>query len=539
MAARAGGGSEIMVERETAEPGLADLAHHIATLTASAAGEVMAGLVFRGFGMVDEDRGWDDYGPIRVEGSIVMVIEGEPQPPHSEEAGPSGQAGETIETPHGPTVLHGGGWGSTASTFHKLMNARRRGAVAVLLAPHPDRLDEAMPSFDPASDVRAGIPALAISADLARLLVPDYEARARKLAAADAAHEVEAARVTGVQRVKLKADVVRAKGTATNVLGLLRGSEADGPIVVVGAHFDHLGHGGSGSLAPGDYGTVHNGADDNASGTACVLELARRMKEQVPPRGDVLFALWSGEELGLLGSSHWVDHATLPLERVIANLNLDMVGRAGAGKCSILGVGTSPAFEAWMEEAGSASGLRLEASLSGIALGGSDHQSFLKKGIPALHLFTGLHADYHRPSDDVERFEAAGAARVVALSLDLVQRCFTAAELPFVDPSQLAGGGGSDQPGGGRWSVRFGSMPDYAYEGEGLRLTGTSPGGPAERAGLLGGDVLLQVGDVEITSIHDFMYALQIYKPGDVVLTRFLRDGEEEHVRVTLEAAGG
>jgi hypothetical protein len=265
------------------------------------------------------------------------------------------------------------------------------------------------------------------------------------------------------------------------------------------------------------------------------LEIARELHAGEPPAGDVIFALWSGEELGLLGSAWWIDHPTIPLEQVRANLNLDMVGRAGNGKLTVLGAGTSPAFAGWMEGLGKDAGLALEASLGGTALGGSDHMSFLKKEIPALHLFSGLHSDYHRPSDDLERFEPDGAARVVKLSLGLIARMQAEAELPYVRPKEDEAAGQRQR---GRWSVRFGSMPDYAWSGTGLKLAGTSPGGPAERAGLLAGDVLLQVGDVQIGRIDDFMYALQIYKPGDVVLTRFLRDEKEQSVRVTLEAAG-
>jgi hypothetical protein len=329
---------------------------------------------------------------------------------------------------------------------------------------------------------------------------------------------------------------VRETGTTRNVLGLVRGAaSADarrGGTVVVGAHFDHLGSGGHGALDPTAIGQVHNGADDNASGTAVALEIARLLRERKPAR-DVLIALWSGEEEGLLGSQHWVRAPTLPLSDVRANLNLDMVGRAGNGKLQVLGVGTSAPFAAWMGAAGSAAGLEIAASLSGQGLGGSDHQSFLAREIPALHLFSGTHADYHRPSDDTERVEAAGMAKVTALSLDLVARMHAAPELAYSAPPATE----STTPGaarGGGFSVWFGSVPDYAYEGVGVRINGTSPGSPAERAGFLPGDVLLRIGDVAIDAMDDFVYALRTYRPGNVVRVVYKRGEREEETRVTL-----
>jgi len=372
--------------------------------------------------------------------------------------------------------------------------------------------------------LKVPLPALIVSAEVASALIPDYRLhvlRASERAAAEW-------NTTPTRPVSGFADVERANGSAHNVLARLAGTGSAGT-VVIGAHFDHLGWGGSGSLAAGEV-AIHNGADDNASGTAVVLELARVLAQD-PPAGDVVFALWSGEELGLLGSEHWIEHPTVDLEGVVANINLDMVGRAGAGTLQVLGAGTSPAFADWMEAAGAASGLELEVSLSGNGLGGSDHQTFIKREIPALHLFSGLHGDYHKPSDDSEGFEAEGAARVAALALDLTRRLQATDALVFEAPKV-----DTERARGGRFAVRFGSIPDYAYDGQGLKLSGASAGSPAERAGLMAGDVIIQVGDIEVEDIYAFMYALQTYKPGDVVRTRYLRDGAEESVRVTLAA---
>ena len=221
----------------------------------------------------------------------------------------------------------------------------------------------------------------------------------------------------------------------------------------------------------------------------------------------------------------------MDLDRVHMNINLDMVGRAGDGSLQVLAAGSAAVFASWLAEAGPEAGLELDVSLSNSGVGGSDHQTFLKREIPALHLFSGLHDDYHRPSDDAPGFEADGAVRVVDLCAELVERAQREDELAFVELVAEESGAG---PRRGRWSVWFGTVPEYGYDGEGLLLGGTSPGSPAEAAGLMKGDVILQVGDVQVEDIYAFMYALQIYKPGDVVLTRYRRGEQEEEVRVTL-----
>jgi acetylornithine deacetylase/succinyl-diaminopimelate desuccinylase-like protein len=346
------------------------------------------------------------------------------------------------------------------------------------------------------------------------------------------AHDASASKLD----VTLMSDVIRESGVALNVLGRVRGADRS-RCVVVGAHYDHLGFGGTGSLAPHAKREIHNGADDNASGTAAVIEIARAVKSAGTPPCDMVFALWSGEELGLLGSEHWATHPTLPWGNVRANLNLDMVGRAGNGKLQVLGAGTSSVFAAWMEEAARKSGLDLTVSISGQALGGSsDHQTFLKRKLPALHLFSGLHADYHKPSDDTERFEAAGTARVVALGVDLALRMASTPELDFVVPPAPKEG---DKVTTGGFKVRLGTIPNYAYDGKGVLIDGASQGTPAERAGLLRGDVLVKLGDVALENVYDLTYALGRFKPGDVVVLHYLRDGKPQETRVTLVAPAG
>ncbi|HKJ25853.1 MAG TPA: M28 family peptidase, partial [Myxococcota bacterium] len=311
-------------------------------------------LAWRGFGIVDEQRGRDDYGGERVDGRVVIVVRG--APPAPEAAAAEGAEGPEGDGAHGGLVEEGAGWGNSATIFTKVMNAKRRGAAAVIVAEHPDAGGEPL-HFDPSRSAQANVPALYLTAWAAERLVPHFAERVR-------AAEAGTGETWDGEQVDVTADVRREKGEALNVLARLPGNGA-GRTIVVGAHYDHLGHGGEGSLDTGG-DAIHNGADDNASGTAAVLELARLWSAApTPPAGDLIFALWSGEEEGLLGSEHWAQHPTVPLAQVAANLNLDMVGRAGDQVLTVLGAGTAAPFAELLGDAAVDAGLDLKVNRSG------------------------------------------------------------------------------------------------------------------------------------------------------------------------------
>jgi hypothetical protein len=518
--------------------GSATLGDGVQPMFCSSGGEAHGNLDWRGYSLINGDKNWNDYAS-RCDGEVVLIVRGTPpSAPTTKPAEPAAAA-----NPHGGNVEQGDGWGNSASLFLKVMNAKKNGAAAVLIAPHPSQADEPLPAFDFSRVAASGIPAVFVSAEIADQIYvgwreavqqTDEREKSGEWPSSSAVKSSTSPLGTSVEPdIAVSADIKREKGPAYNVLGLLQGTNHD-RVVVVGAHYDHLGLGGEGSLAPNAYGQVHNGADDNASGTATVLEIARVMSKGPKPACDVLFALWSGEELGLLGSEYWAQNPTIPLDRVVANLNLDMVGRAGNGSLEVLGVGSADPFMNWLKGAAPATGLTLKLNSSGQGIGGSDHQTFLKRKIPALFFFSGVHADYHKPSDDTERFESDGAAKVAALGVEIVRSMCAAGDLEFVEPPPPTDAAANQPKVGSPFRVWFGTVPEYSYEGKGLLLAGTSAGSPAEKAGMLKDDVVLQVGDVVIDNINDFMYALQTYKPGDVVLTRYLRDGKEETVRITL-----
>lgn len=532
---------------------------YVRPLFCSAGAEVRGPLVFAGYGVERPEMNWNDFEGLELEGAVVLVVRGVPPGPGQRPAadggtGPAasdtGDAGETSrpaqdsgagaagasgEAAHGDDTQitsAEAGWGNSGSIFHKVMECKRRGAAGVLLVNPPETADEPLLEFEQGRTAQAGIPALMISPRLISHLLLDYERRLAEL------HRWGSPFYDPPppgEELYVGANVSRKKGLATNVLARLPG-RSSARTVVIGAHFDHLGHGDMGSRAPDAIGTIHNGADDNASGTAVVLELARMLRAYPEaPAGDVIFALWSGEELGLLGSEHWAANPTIDWDSVIANYNLDMVGRAGDGHLEVLGAGTAAPFAGWLSARGPEVGLDLAISASGQGVGGSDHQSFLKRGVPSLHFFSGIHPEYHMPTDDVELFEADGAARTADLLFMLVEDVLRTPKqaLAYLEPEvEETDAAAAERAGGFR--SHFGSVPEYGFEGPGVLLGGTTPGSPAERAGLLGGDLLVGLGDVEIESIYDLVYALQRYKPGDVVEARYIRDGQEERVRVTL-----
>jgi hypothetical protein len=320
-----------------------------------------------------------------------------------------------------------------------------------------------------------------------------------------------------------------------NVLAYLPGKTDE--YIIVGAHYDHLGYGNYDSLAPSQIGQIHPGADDNASGTAGVLELARLFapfKGQLP-RG-ILFASFAGEELGLLGSAEWVKEPTRPLDKAVAMLNMDMIGRIKDEKVYIGGVGTGSTFQATLAKAESGFPFRIENSAGGYA--SSDHTSFVAKRIPVLFFFSGLHSDYHKPSDTWDKINAPDAARLLDMVAKEMLQLDESSERPqfvtVVEPKNPHEGMASSGGGGG-YGPYFGSIPDFGQAEKGVRFSDVQPNSPAAKAGLRAGDVLVKFGDKTIMNLYDFTDALRSSKVGDVVEVTVERDGKPLQASVTLE----
>ena len=326
-----------------------------------------------------------------------------------------------------------------------------------------------------------------------------------------------------------EASLLQTKTEVKNVVGILEGvGELKDETIVVGAHYDHLGYGGSGSLAPWTK-EIHNGADDNSSGTSALLEIAQQLaSRKTPSRRRIVFIAFSAEERGLIGSDRYVKEPLIALHKTIAMVNLDMVGRLTDNKLIVTGTGTSDVWEPLLDKLNETAKFEMTRKPEGV--GPSDHQSFYLKDIPVLHLFTGLHEFYHRPSDDFKTINFEGMDRVTALTTEIIVSIAQADERPNFKKAEKKRN--VENTGGTR--PYFGSIPDYSDNTDGLPLTGVATNGPAEKAGIKPKDVVIGLGKYKIGGIEDFDSALRKFKAGDKVPVKVLRAGKELTLTITL-----
>jgi hypothetical protein len=489
-------------------------------LSFSANGSVNAPLVFAGYGISAPEYSYDEYQGLDTKGKIVLVLRGELP-------SLSAKSPERGHTPH-------------ESVISKAINAKNHGAAALILVNGklPKGEEDLLPRFgDVEGPEDVGILCLQV-----KNAVADAWLGNRGKSLLDVQREIDdsaqpSAALTGGpggRSLSVTVNIETIHATVNNVLAYLPGKTDE--YVILGAHYDHLGRGQSHSLAPSQIGQIHPGADDNASGTAGVLELARLfapLKGQLQ-RG-ILFANFAGEELGLLGSAAWVRNPTLPLDKAVAMLNMDMIGRIKDGKIYIGGLGTGSTFQSIVDQAESHTNFKYENSSGGYS--SSDHTSFVTKRIPVLFFFSGLHSDYHKPSDTWEKINADSAAHLLDLVSNVALRIDTASDRPaFVavveNSNPHAGTPGS---GGGGYGPYFGSIPDFGQTEDGVRFSDVKPGSPAAKAGFQAGDVLVQFGDKPIKNLYDFTDALRRSKIGDVVEVTVLRGGKPITASVTLE----
>jgi hypothetical protein len=463
----------------------------------SGSGSVEGPLVYGGFGVSRPGTEDDTYAHLDLNGKVVVVEGADP---------------------------HGGDARTVAGDPHfKATVAAGRGAAAILIL-----LPDGQPLPDPVAERRptVKIPAIAIPGTSARRI-----------------REAAESGTTGELTVALEPRMVEAR----NVVALIPGSDptVGREVVVLGAHYDHLGLGGDGSLAP-DGKAVHNGADDNASGTAALMDAARRLKES----GDdiarsVLFLAFTGEEKGLLGSGQYVKEPLLPMENTVAMVNMDMVGRLRENTLTVYGTGTAEEWPSLLDGANQAQAQPFELSPIPDGFGPSDHSSFYGAGVPVLMLFTNTHAEYHRPEDDWELINREGLEQVAAFAADIVREVAgtpgsEVVALSFVEGAGDPHGGGmvisSDAPPsrGPGYGAYMGTIPDMTPQDLGVRITGVREGGPAEKAGLQGGDVIVRFGGKDITDLYAYTYALREHKPGDEVEVEILRNGERLLFQVVL-----
>jgi hypothetical protein len=448
----------------------------------SGKGKASGEVVFVGYGRTE------DYAAVDAKGKVVLALAGSP-------AGAAGPANITIPG--------------------KAAIARDKGAVAVVVIP---TTDDPLRFDSTGSNADVGLPLVLVRRNIAEAWLKAVD---KGLDAAPSATPL---------RITLTTDVERVTKVTANVLGLLEGSDPTlkNEIIVVGAHMDHLGMGGVHSLDSSGKPAIHHGADDNASGTAGVLALAEYFaKQKTRPKRSILFMAFSGEELGLLGSAHYVKNPVLPLDKTVAMVNMDMIGRMQNNRLTVIGTGTSPAWNSLVDELNTGAKFELGRNESGF--GGSDHQSFYNAKVPVLFFFTGLHADYHRPSDTAEKINTADAARVVTFVAQATDRIATMPERPAYQQVTTA-----TAPQRSVARASLGSIPEYGGNVVGVLLGGVREGSPAEKAGLKAGDIIIQFGERTIRNIEEYTAALGEAKPGDVVKIVVKRGNETVTLTATL-----
>lgn len=468
--------------------------------TATSSGTVSGEVVFAGYGNKNANR--DDYAGLDVKGKIVLVLTA--NAPAQNRRFPQFEAQRKVQT------------------------ARDLGAVAILIALPTDTDSPTFNSGARPSD--AGIAVLSVRKSLAAAWVT---------AAGRSFDETEKALEDGPQpfstgiQATVSTEVARRELPTANIIGLLPGSDPTlaKEYIVIGAHMDHLGMGGSGSLNSDGKPAIHYGADDNASGTAGVLALAEHFATApARPKRSILFMAFSGEELGLLGSAHYVKNPIFPIENTVAMLNMDMIGRTKDNKLSVIGVGTSPIWDSLLDDVNKTASFALTKTNSGF--GGSDHQSFASANVPVLFFFTGMHPDYHRPSDTFDKIALWDQTRIVQMVAAIADRVANRPERPAF--TALRGPSGEAGPRRLQIQASLGIMPEYSEDAGGVPVGGLRSGGPAEKAGIKVGDIVTKIGDKTVRSIEEYMAALASRKVGETVAVTVRRDGKEIVVQLTL-----
>ena len=485
----------------------------------SESGPMAGGVIFAGYGITAPEYHYDDYSGIDAKGKIVVVLRHEPQ----ENDANSAFDGKTL-TQH-------------AQFTSKATNAKIHGAIGIILigdrVHHKDATDEL---------TKFGVAGGPNNAHIG--FVQLKEARLEKWFA-DAGKNLDTVEAAIDQdlkpqsfafpeslRVTANVDVQRAVKNVDNVAAYIPGETSE--YVIIGAHYDHLGLGGAYSLAPSLTGTIHPGADDNASGTAGVMELARYFTRQPRHKRGLLFLHFAGEEQGLLGSAWYAEHPILPLAGAVTMLNLDMIGRMRDNKLYLGGSASGTTLKATLDKIIPNSGLKVENS-AGASEDSSDHTSFTSHQVPALFFFSGLHSDYHKPTDTWDKIDAPAAAKLLALVAEVAEALRDAPDRPaFVKAAPATHGGTSSAGPVSGYGPYFGSVPDFAEGITGVKFADVREGSPAGKAGLKGGDIMVEFDGKPVQDLNDFTYILRGKKPGDAVKVKVMREGKPLEVTCTL-----
>jgi Peptidase family M28/PDZ domain/PA domain len=484
----------------------------------SANGSAEGAIVFAGYGITAPEYHYDDYAGVDAHDKIVLILRHEPQ-----------EADEK-------SVFEGKNFTVHSQVSSKLVNAKLHGARGVLLVNdtpnHPGDEDQ-LEKFQPVVGIENyGIVLEQVKSSVAdEILAPSTQNLKDLTAAIDKDTKPHSFLLPASVTASITVDLKQQTRTTYNVVGYFPGQTSE--YIIIGAHYDHLGKGEQDSLAPSLIGTVHPGADDNASGTAGVIELARHLAASGQHKRGFLFICFSGEEEGLLGSAYYVNHPLKPLGDAAAMINMDMIGRLRDDKVYVGGVGTGSTFKPFLQQATKNAGFQSDESEVG-GYGSSDHTSFTTKQVPTLFFFSGLHGDYHKPSDTWEKINAKDAVRLLSEISEIAVDLADSPDRPKFVRLAINPHMGGVAPGGSGYGPDFGSIPDFGGPAHGVRFADIRAGSPADKAGLKPGDILVEFDAKPIENLYDFTYALRAHKPGDTVMVKVLREGKPVEAKVLL-----
>ena len=483
-------------------------------LSFSSSTKVDAPVVFAGFGLdIDADSlKWSDFKGVDLKGKWAMIFRGDPEP----------DVADSKFIPFG-------------DIRSKVLTVKDKGAAGVLLVTpvSVEKEDKLMPLAAENNDVTAGIPVVNITRELANKMLKQkaitVDSLERLIIASKAPHSFE----TGIP-VMGNVDIILQHEKTANVVAMIEGSDPalKNEFLVVGAHYDHLGFGGSGSGSRmPDTNAVHNGADDNASGTAMVMALANRLSSENVKRS-IIFVAFSGEEIGLLGSKYFVNNPLVEVKRIKGMFNFDMVGRFDKEKnsISVSGTGTSAEADSLLK--------MLETNLSFSVVhasdgyGPSDHAAFYSSNIPVFYFNTGVHTDYHTPFDDTDKIDFEAEKKIGDFATQVI---LTVDGMPKALTFREAGKKDSGGKGGRRLKVTLGIMPDFAgTEKAGLRIDGVTKDGPADKGGMKKGDIITGINGMKVGNIYEYMSRLQKLKKGMTVNVEIIREGKNTVLLIQL-----
>ncbi|MGQ9819679.1 MAG: M28 family peptidase [Candidatus Kapaibacteriales bacterium] len=486
------------------------LAKDYQPLAISDNGTVTGDLAFVGYGITAKDLDYDDYAEIDVKGKIVIILIDSAE----------GQPKDERLIPY-------------SKLSYKALNAREHGAIGIIFVKvQTDSANVFYPLRVSSMVKNSGIVAVqANRTELAKFFPPYANLYPVEL-------EIQKTKkpksfIIPNTTVTITVELEKEYVDIPNVIGLIPGTDPtlSDEYIVIGAHFDHLGWGTENSLYRGKIPQIHNGADDNASGTSAILYLAEKLSQN-PLRRSVIVVAFNAEEEGLLGSSYFVKNPPVDIQKIVFMVNFDMVGRLRGNKLNIFGTGSSTTFDKVVDSIATIDTLELTKGTEGY--GPSDHSSFYGAKIPVLFLFTGAHSDYHLPTDDIDKINCDGIIKVAEYSYKILQRYGNSTEKPDYRIVKLDKKDSSNFGSPRYGKVWFGIIPNFEDNPQGLRISGVSPGSPAEKAGLQADDIIIQMGGKKVKNLYDLTYILQEFKPNEIVEVIALRNDKEIRFRVKL-----